>query len=85
MLLHVIEAKYLNEYKIWVSFNNGKSGIIDLKDDLTGEVFEPLKDIEQFKRISVHPLMETIVWENGADLAPEYLLDLLEIPIKNVG
>ena len=85
MILHVTEAKYLNEYKIWISFNNGKSGIVDLSEELTGEVFEPLKNIEQFKKISIHPIMETIVWENGADLAPEYLLDLLDMPVKSVG
>jgi hypothetical protein len=85
MILHVIEAKYINEYKIWVSFNNGRSGIIDLKEELTGEVFEPLNNLEEFKKISIHPIMETLVWENGADFAPEYLLDLLESPIQSVG
>ncbi len=84
-MLHVSEVKYLNGYKIWISFNNGKSGIVDLKSELTGEMFEPLNDINQFKKISVHPIMETLVWENGADLAPEYLLEILEAPIKNVG
>ena len=82
MILHVNDVKYLEEYKIWISFNNGKSGIIDLKEELTGEIFEPLKNIELFKNISIHPIMETIVWETGADLAPEYLLDLLEFQIK---
>jgi len=40
MILHVLDAKYLNEYRVWISFNNGNSGIINLKDDLDGEMFE---------------------------------------------
>jgi hypothetical protein len=50
-----------------------QKGIVDLEDDLYGEVFEPLKDKKLFSKIKVDKDLETIVWENGADLAPEYL------------
>ena len=70
MILHVVDVKHINDYRIWVSFNNGKSGIIDLKNELTGPIFEPLKEISLFKTIRIHPIMETVVWDNGADLAP---------------
>jgi len=85
MILHVVDVKYLNEYKIWVSFNNGNSGVVDLQIELTGPIFEPLKEISLFKTIKVHPIMETVVWENGADLAPEFLHDLMEVTIKTAG
>ena len=85
MILHVVDAKYVADYKIWVAFSSGKTGTIDLSDELTGEVFEPLKDLNQFKRFCIHPIMETIVWENGADFAPEYLESLIQDPIKKVG
>ena len=85
MILHVIEAKYLYDYKIWISFNNGNEGVVDLENELTGEVFEPLVNKEEFRKISVHPIMETVVWDNGADLAPEFLLSLILNPIKKVG
>jgi hypothetical protein len=39
------------------------------------EMFEPLKDIDRFKSFHVDPDIETIVWDNGADLAPEFLYD----------
>ena len=45
--------------------------IISIKD---GVVFEPLKDLNFFKRFSVK--YNTVEWENGADFAPEYLLAL---------
>jgi hypothetical protein len=65
---------------IWVKFNDGVSGEIDLKDTLWGPVFEPLRDPAEFKKFRVDPVMETIAWENGADLAPEYLYDHLKTP-----
>lgn len=79
MILHVKEAKYLRDYVIWVRFNDGIEGEVDLKDELEGEVFGPLKDKDLFKSFSVDPTLETIVWENGADLAPEYLHQNLKI------
>ena len=73
MLVHVVEAKYLSGYKIWVKIDTGDAGEVDLTDVLWGEVFEPLKDRELFRRFTVDPEAGTIVWENGADLAPESL------------
>jgi hypothetical protein len=73
MFLHVTEARYLNAYCIEVAFNNGKKGIANLVDALKGPVFESLKSPEAFANFKVDPDLETIVWENGADLAPEYI------------
>jgi len=80
MILHVKEAKYLHDYVIWVKFNDGIKGEIDLESELTGEIFGPLRDMNLFKSFKVDPLLETIVWENGADLAPEFLHDNIKIP-----
>ena len=45
MFIHVNDAKYINGYRIWLSFNDGSQGEIDLLSELYGEIFEPLKDI----------------------------------------
>jgi hypothetical protein len=79
MILHVKEAKYLHDYVIWLRFNDGAEGEVNLKDELYGEVFEPLKDLEIFKSFKVDPILETIVWENGADLAPEFLYAKMKV------
>jgi len=79
MILHVREAKYLHDYTIKLRFNDGAEGEIDLKNELDGEVFETLKDIDKFKKFKVDPDIETIVWENGADLAPEFLYENMKI------
>ena len=75
MILHVREAKYLHEYVIWLRFNDGAEGKIDLRDELDGEMFEPLKDLDNFRKFRVDPDKQTIVWENGADIALEFLYE----------
>ncbi len=79
MILHVKEAKHLHDYVIWLRFNDGAEGEVNLKDELYGEIFELLKDLKMFKSFRVDPILETIVWENGADLAPEFLYDKMKV------
>ena len=81
MILHVVDVKYVRDYVIWVKFNDGIDGEVDLSAELEGEVFGPLKDEELFKTVKVDPLLQTVVWDNGADLAPEFLYDNLRISI----
>jgi len=47
MILHVKEAKYLHNYLIWLRFNNDVEGEIDLADELDGEIFGPLRDVNK--------------------------------------
>ena len=58
---------------IWLRFNDGSTGEIDLDEELEGEVFGPLRDLRNFKRFHVDPDLNTLVWDNGADFAPEFL------------
>ena len=77
MILHTAEVTPLSDYRLFVRFNNGEAGEIDLSGELDGEIFEPLRDPEQFATAYQHPVMRTVAWANGADLAPEFLLDLM--------
>jgi len=81
MILHVVDVKCVRDYIIWVKFNDGVEGEVDLSSELEGEVFGPLKDKALFKTVEVDPLLQTIAWDNGADLAPEFLYDNLRISI----
>ncbi|MEI8351521.1 MAG: DUF2442 domain-containing protein [bacterium] len=80
MILHVKEAKHLHDYVLWVRFNDGAEGEVDLKNELEGEVFAPLKDPAVFRLFRVHPLFQTLVWPNEADMAPEFLYDKM-VPV----
>ena len=73
MFLHITNARYLEDYKVEVSFNDGRKGVADLADALKGSMFEPLKNKSLFSRLVVDKELDTIAWSNGADLAPEYI------------
>ncbi len=73
MFLHVTDAKYLEDYKVKVTFNNGREGVADLSGALKGKLFEPLKNKKLFSNLTVDKELDTIVWANGADLAPEFI------------
>jgi len=75
----VLEARYVREYVIWLRFRDGTSGEVDLRPELWGEVSELLKNLEYFRRFTVDPELETLVWPNGADFAPEFLHDAARV------
>lgn len=76
MPLHVIDAKHVRDYRVFVCFSDGTSGEINLADSLDGPIFAPLREVEYFRgfRLEGH----TLAWPNGADFAPEYLLSLVK-------
>jgi hypothetical protein len=80
MILHVVEARYEHDYVVRLKFNDGAEGFVDLADELYGEMFAPLKDKAKFATLRLDPELGTIVWDNGADLAPEFLHDRLLVP-----
>ena len=73
MIAKVLEVRPLGGYKLWLRFQDGLTGTVDLSTELWGPVFEPLKDPAFFSRVTIHPELETVTWPNGADLAPEFL------------
>ena len=73
MLIHVVNARYGDGYRIEVTFSNGREGIADFAGTLNGPAFEELNDESEFRRFKVDKELDTLVWANGADLAPEYI------------
>ena len=76
---HVLEARYLGGHTVWLRFRDGTSGEVDLLRVLRGPVFEPLHDPAYFKTFRVDPTGHTLVWPNGADIAPEFLHDAVRV------
>lgn len=72
-MLDVIDVRHVRDHILWIKFEDGSEGEVDLAGSLRGPVFEPLKEIEYFKQVRVNPELGTIVWPNGADIAPETL------------
>ena len=78
MILNITKADYINEFRVKLLFNDGLEKIVDLKDYIMSKkhpFFEPLKQVDEFKKFQVH---KTLVWDNGADIAPEYLHDKIK-------
>jgi len=79
-MVPVSEVRYVSGYTLWLRFADGTQGEVDLSGELWGPMFEPLNDPEVFKAVHVNEELRTIVWPNGADLAPEFLYDLVRVP-----
>jgi Protein of unknown function (DUF2442) len=81
MNYHVLEARHIRAYTVWLRFRDGTSGEIDLAPILCGPVMEPLKDESFFKQFVIHPEFHTLVWSNGADVSPEFLHDNVQVTV----
>lgn len=71
----LIEARHVRGFVLHLRFSDGVEGDVDFSNELDGEVFQALTDIEFFKRFTLDPHLRTLVWPNGADFAPEFLRD----------
>ncbi len=75
-MLHINEAKIAGPFRLHLVFSDGIEKSVDVLPLLTGPVFEPLKDPVFFEKVEVDPVCKTVVWPNGADIAPEALYEL---------
>ncbi len=79
MIPRVAEAGYVKDYTSHVRFTDGAEGDVDLRAELYGAIFEPLRDQAFFQQFSIHPEFHTLTWPNGADLAPEFLYEKVQL------
>ncbi len=70
MMPRVVKVDPLPKYRLHVEFDDGVAGTIDLSGELTGEVFEPLRDEAVFRQVTVDEF-GAVCWPNGLDLAPD--------------
>jgi hypothetical protein len=74
MMVDVIEVRPLGGYRVFVRFEDGVEGEVDVSDMITFEgVFAALRDPARFAEVRVHPELRTLSWPNGADLDPDVL------------
>ncbi len=72
----IITVEHLGGYRLRLGFADGFVGDVDLSARIKaarGQMFEPLRDVDYFAQVTVDPQLGTVVWPNGADLAPDVL------------
>jgi len=74
MYYEVIKAKYIKDYKLEITFEDGKKGVVDFKDYKNkGGLFNRFADIEYFKKFYINDEVGVLCWPDGLDIAPETL------------
>ena len=78
MLYDIVEVKVLKNYTLFLRFENGVEGNVDVSNIIPFEgIFSKLEDLDYFATVIVNKDLGTIVWDNGADLSPEYLYSII--------
>ena len=72
-IVHVAAVEVVGAHALHLRFEDGAAGIVDMSAWPWRGVFEPLRDPDFFGQVRLDEELGTIVWPNGADLAPETL------------
>jgi len=78
MKWRVVKAQACDAYSLDLTFKDGTRKRVNLLPLLDGPVFKPLRDPKYFARVQLDPVAGTVVWPNGADIAPETLYELAD-------
>jgi hypothetical protein len=73
----VLEARYIQDHRIWIRFNTGESGEADLRDIVFKfPIAASLREPAEFAKFHLDE-WPTLTWECGFDLDPEYLYEIV--------
>ena len=81
-VLRIADAESIGGHSLLLTFSTGETRAVDalpLIERVGGPMFEPLLDPSYFSRVSVDSVCGTVVWPNGADLAPTALYELAAV------
>jgi hypothetical protein len=70
------KAELKDDYKVFIAFNDGISGVMDFKEKLSSDHRQIVKDLldeDKFKTVRVD--LDTLCWDNGVDFSPEFLYE----------
>ena len=86
MMVDIVEARPLEDYKLFLRFEDGVEGTVDIGYLVqAGGVFEPLKERSFFEQVRVDPDWGTIGWPGEIDLDRDVLYSKVTgIPIAEL-
>lgn len=71
----IISCKPCDNYKIWICFDDGLAGEVDLSNLVGKGVFASWLSLDFFKSVHVDRISETVAWGEDIDLDPYVLRD----------
>lgn len=70
----IVKATAKDNYQLWVKFDDGCEGIVNLGELVGKGVFKIWEDEAVFKQVQIDPVSKTVSWMNGKiDLDPDVL------------
>jgi len=78
MLKDIVAVKALAGSQLWLTFEDGIEGVVDISQliEFSG-IFAPLQEAATLAQVQIHPELGTLCWQNGADLDPDVLYDIV--------
>jgi hypothetical protein len=64
MLKDIVAVKPLTGYQLWLTFEDGIEGVVDISQlmEFSG-IFAPLQEVETFAQVQIHPELGTLIWQ----------------------
>ena len=82
MTARLIAAWPLERYQLWLAYADGTEGAVDLEDQLAPWSLEPLRDMREFRRLTLDRSQNLLVWPIGVDLDCAILYRELKLRIR---
>ena len=70
---HIIDCRPLSSYRVWLKFEDGLTGTVDLSHLKGRGVFQSWESLDFFRSVHVNPESKTIEWGDSIDLDPGVL------------
>ena len=78
MLKDILDARAVGGHRLYLRFEDGAEGEVDLSKLVTFEgIFAPLRESKEVEKVRVDPELGTVCWPNGADLDPDVLYSVV--------
>jgi hypothetical protein len=71
----IVACQAKSNYHVWIEFDDGLQGEVDLSYLVGHGVFEAWKSVEFFNEVRIDPRTETLAWGDEIDLDPYVLRD----------
>jgi hypothetical protein len=69
----IIACKPKPNYRVWIRFDDGLEGEVDLSNLVGQGVFEAWKSVDFFNQVHIDPKTDTLSWDDEIDLDPYVL------------